>query len=336
MKQTALIVCLFFVTLGLALWALGVFSAEKPAPPPTEAIPTPTPTPAAMGDADLAGHDAEPKDEPAAETPEFATPVRVLLLADSHRSFTAWLEQMWDFIPAIQWAAWYANPAPEGVRTHSDAVPALDKAPAGPDLEGVQVLVLAGFDPAKMPADFWVRVADRVKSGSIGVLVVADNRFAFATGAEVSLASILPVKGVKGVVPASPGSADLAGVYQTPAALRATEAGTKHPATRLTSWPGWSRKIWDQQASKQSDGRWETKFCAAVEGPVTGATVLVECEAGPTRSPAIVVHDSPTRRVLWVGGFFDVADPAYRGSKSIERIRALFLSWISFLAGTKA
>ncbi len=333
MKQTALIVCLFFVTLGLALWALGVFHAETPAP--IEVAPPVTPTPAAMGDGDLSGNDAEPKEEPTPEIPEFPGPVRVLLLADSHRSFTAWLEQLWSFVPAIQWQAWHTKAAPEGVVTHSASAPALVNAPLGPDLESVSVLVLAGFDPTSMPAEFWSRVADRVKSGSLGVLVIADNQFAFRTGAEPSLASILPVKGVRAVAPTMPGSADLAGVYASAAALRATDAGTTHPATRLTSWPGWSRKMWDQQAGKDADGRWSTKFCAAVDGPVEGATVLVEVEAGPTRAPAIVIHDSPTRRVMWVGGFFDVEDPAYRGTKSIERIRAMFLSWISALAGGK-
>jgi hypothetical protein len=334
MKQTALIVLLFFVTLGLALWALGVFHSE---PSPLTAPETPpTPPSAAMGDGDLTGGGAEPKGEPTPEIPEFVAPVRVLLLGDTHRSFTAWLEQLWDFAPAVQWQAWYANAAPAGVRTHALGAAALDKAPAGPDLEGVQVLVLAGLNPASMPADFWSRVADRVKSGSLGLAVIVDNRFAFATGAEPSLASILPVRGVKDVVPVRPGSADIHGVYQVPAMLRATDAGTKHVATRLTSWPGWSRRMWDQQVAADADGRWETKFCAAVEAPVEGATVLVEATAGPSRAPAVVAHDSPTRRVLWVGGFFDVADPAYRGSKSIERVRAMFLSWIWFLSGGKA
>ena len=335
MKQTALIALLFFATLGLALWALGVWNSE---PSKVTVLDAPVVAPpSAIGDTDLTGSTTAPKDEPTPEIPEFVAPVRVLLLSDRHRSFTAWLEQMWDFVPAIQWQAWHTNAAPEGVRTSAiTAPPALEKAPAGPELEGGQVLVLAGFDPATMPADFWSRVADRVKSGSLGVLVVADNRFAAATGAEPSLASILPVKGVKGVVPSSPGSADLAGVYPVPALLRATEAGTKHAATRITPWPEWSRRLWDQQASASYDGRWETKYCAAVDGPVDGATVLVQAEAGPTRAASIVVHDSPTRRVLWVGGFFDVTDPAYRGSKSIERIRAMFISWIWFLAGSKS
>lgn len=333
MKQAAWIALLFVVTLGVALWALGVFRKpdETPiTPPPAVAPPSPAPT-------DLAAADVEPKSEPTPEIPEFAQPVRVLLLGDTHRSFTAWLEQLWDFVPqGVHWQAWYAQPAPEGVRTHVEQLPALDHAPTAPDLEAVGVLVVAGVDPAALSPEFWQRVADRVKSGSLGVLVCAENRFAAATAAEPSLASILPVKDVKGAVPSSPGSRDLAGVFPSAVPLRATDAGVKHPATRLVPMPGWSRKMWDQQATRGSEGAWETKFCAQVDAVVPGASVLVEADAGAHRWPAVVAHDSPTRRVMWVGGFFDVGDPAYRGSKSIERFRAMCISWVAFLAGTRS
>jgi len=331
MKQSAWIVLLFFVTLGVALWALKAFDSAKPGVTVPE-----TAAPVAPGaGAELAAPDAEPKDEPPPEIPTFAEPVRVLLLGEAHRSFTAWLEILWDFVPqGIRWQAWYATPAPEGVRTQSDALPALTAKPVAADLETIEVLVLAGVDPTSFPADFWARVADRVKSGSLGLLVATENRFGHATAIEPSLATILPVTGAKAVTPAVRGG-DLPGVYKNPVSLRATAAGTKHAATRLVSWPGWSRKMWDQQASAQADGRWETKFCAAVDGPAPDATVLVEAQAGPTSPAAIVASDAPNRRVLWVSGFFDVADGAYRGSKSGERFRAMCISWIAWLSGDR-
>lgn len=336
MKQTAWIALLFFVTLGVALWALGVFTHPSDPAPATPNTPPP-PTAPTSAPTDLATADVEPKNEPKPEIPEFAQPVRVLLLADQHRSFTAWLEMSWDVLPnGIHWQAWYATPAPESVRTHVEALPAIDHAPLPPDLEAVQVLVLAGVDPASLSKEFWERVADRVKSGSLGVLVCAENRFAAATGAEPSLASILPVKGVKGAVPASPGSNNLAGVFPNGVPLRVTELGTKNPATRLVPMPGWSKKMWDQQTARDADGRWDTKYCAQVDGAVSGASVLVEADAGVTHWPAIVAHDSPTRRVLWVGGFFDIGDPAYRGAKSVERLRALAISWVAWLAGPRS
>lgn len=332
MKQLVWIVLLFVVTLGVALWALKAFDTDKPAVAPSETPATPPPAPST----DLsASPDAEPRDEPTPEIPPFAEPVRVLLLGDAHRSFTAWLELNWDFLPAaIRWQAWYATPAPEGAKTHSEGLPALSAPPAAPDLETIQVLVLAGLDPKSLPADFWARVADRVKSGALGLLVVTENRFAHATATEPSLATVLPVTGSKPVVPAVTGG-DLPGVYKSAVSLRATEAGTKHAATRLVSWPKWSRTMWDQQASAQSDGRWETKFCAAVAGPAADATVLVEAQAGPTSPAAVVASDAPNRRVLWVSGFFDVTDGAYRGSKSGERFRALCISWIAWLSGER-
>jgi len=331
MKQTAWIVLLFVVTLGVALWALKVFDTDKPGVTVPEVVTPPTPPPGT----ELAKPDADPTVEPLPEIPPFAEPVRVLLLGDSHRSFSAWLELHWGHVPAaIRWQAWYATPAPEGAPTHSESLPALTAPPAAPDLETVQVLVLAGVDPKAFPAEFWARVADRVKSGALGLLVVTENRFAHAIATEPSLATILPVTGSKAVTPAVTGG-DLPGVYKNAVSLRATEAGTKHPATRLVSWPTWSRKIWDQQASAQADGRWETKFCAAVAGPAADATVLVEAQAGPTSPAAIVASDAPNRRVLWVSGFFDVMDAAYRGSKSGERFRAMSISWIAWLSGER-
>jgi hypothetical protein len=333
MKQTAIAVLLFLVTLAGALWLLGAFRSDEPTGGEVgriDAPPTSTP--------DLQG--AEPRDEPKPEVPQLPAVVHVLVLGETSRSFTEWLYMTWDYArtsdgaPGVAWQAWYGAPASTGVRTQSEGLPALEHAPLAPDLEGVSVLVLAGVDPKRLAPEFWARVAERVKAGSLGLLVLPESAHVAALAAEPSLASILPVTGVRGPVPTSPGSRELAGVFDVERPFVATTDGTVHPATRLVPYAGWSAKLW--AASAKGAGAWGTKFCPQVAGPAAGARVLLQVDAGTTKLPAVVASAGDAGRVLWVGGLFDVGLPAYKDSASFDRIRALSIAWILWLSGARA
>jgi hypothetical protein len=327
MKTPLLVAVLFLVTLGVALWLLGAFPLEPAGPAaPEPTAPTATAPPAVEGG--LEG--AEPKEAPPPWVPEFAAPVRVVVLCETPRSFTQWLPMLWQLNPEIQWQMWFGETPPAGLETHVAALPPLAAAPAAGDLEGVRVLVLGGVDPARFPAEFWAAVAERVRDGRLGLLVLAEHRFAKAYADQPSLASVVPVADVKPVAPVAPGSTILHGVYDVPKGFVVTEAGRAHPAAKMVVFPRWSERIW--AAQRAGAGAWTTKFCAAVGGPAPGATVLVELETGAGRAPALVASAPGKARVLWVGGFFDLENPAYTGTASYERARALAVAWIAWLA----
>ena len=330
MKQIALAVVLFLATLGGALWMLGVFHGPEPSTTP-EREPQ-APDPAVPTTPELST--AEPREQPRPEVPEVSVPIRVLMLGETSRSFPEWLIQTWDHAPKVSWQAWYGAPASQGTHTHSETLPALDKVPLGPDLESVQVLVLAGVDPARLGAEFWARVAERVKAGSLGLLVLPEFAFLKAIATEPSLASILPVTGVRPVAPSTSGGRDLAGVFPVARSFAVTEAGTHHPVSRLVPYPGWSAKLW--AATVRDAGAWSTKFCPVVGAPAAGAEVLVQLDTGETKIPAVVASGPTVGRVLWVGGFFDLMLPAYTDPLSVERFTALSLSWLLWLASARS
>lgn len=331
MKKPLLVALLFLVTLGLALWALGVFDRTSP----TAETPTTVPETPPTGPTSLLPS-GEPKDEPEPDFPPLPAEVRVLLLGDVPRSFTSWLFQLWDNQPHTLWQAWYSGGAPEGVPTHHASLPALAGPPTAADFEGAAVLVIGGIDPAAIPADTWKRVAERVRSGTLGLLVLPEHRYCKALAEEPSLRGVLPVSGVKPVGVAEAGSRRIHGVYEAAQTFRATEAGLAHTVTRFSDYPTWNKKIWELVSI--GPARWATKFCAPVEGLAPGATTLVELDAASGRVPAVVVTDGAPQRVIWLGGFHDLAwdgregFEAYRNVRSIQRMRGLAHRWVAWLA----
>ncbi len=331
MKKPLLVALLFLFTLGVALWALGVFAKLSPTPEAPGVAPEAPPT----GPTSLTPS-GEPKDEPEPDFPPLPADVRVLLLGDVPRTFTSWLFQLWENQPRILWQAWYAGTVPEGVATHHPSVPALGGAPTPADFEAAAVLVIGGVDPASLPADTWRRVADRVRAGTLGLLVLPESRFCKALAEEPSLRGVLPITGVKPVAPVEPGSPRIHGVYDPAQTFRATEAGLAHTVTRFTDYPKWNRRIWELTAI--GPARWATKFCAPVEGVAPGASTLVELDAAAGRVPAVVVTDGAPQRVIWLGGFHDLAwdsregFEAYRNVRSIQRMQGLMHRWVAWLA----
>src|SRR5436190_1113467 len=114
MKSRLLAVAIVFVLIAAALLLPRFFASEPERPAPV------TPPDSAMATTGLAPVEvAEPKERPELQLPAVPAPVRVLLVGEEHRSFTAWLEQLWEDSPNLKWRAWYASAPPDGVATHS-------------------------------------------------------------------------------------------------------------------------------------------------------------------------------------------------------------------------
>src|SRR5262245_3859359 len=188
MKSRLLAVAIVFLLIAGALLLPRLFTPDKPE------TPAPTPTPEAGMQSGLAPVEIpEPKEEPPLAIPAVPSPVRVLIVAEEHRSFTAWLEQLWSFSANVKWRAWYATAPAEGVSTHAEGEAALSGPPSVADVDEAQVLVLAPTDPARLPEETWKRVAARVREGALGLLVLPDHRFGAAMAQVPALRGLLPV-----------------------------------------------------------------------------------------------------------------------------------------------
>jgi hypothetical protein len=323
MNRVLYVVVPFLLTLGAALWFLRVFDRR---PATDESVPVSTEPRPAEPPSSLA--QPEPSDEPPPDVPEITAPLRLMLIAEGPRSFVSWCLQVWSEERAIQWQAWFASPA-AGATTHSPGLAALAQPPTVADLDDVHVLVLAAADPARFPPEFWARVAERVRAGRMGLLVVPDLLHGKALSDEPQLATVLPVA-AKAVVPAQRGDPTLPGVFSAPKPLSITKDGALHPASRIVSYPGWSERIWTRYT--RGKDAWATKFVNPVERVAPGAKVLVEVDSGSEKIPAIVASDGEGGRALWVGAMLELDwAPYYSGAGGKQRA-AMALSWIAWLA----
>jgi hypothetical protein len=327
MKSRLLAVALVFAVIAGALLVPRFFGEDAPK------TPVPTPVEPGMASGGLAPAEIpEPKEQPPLVPVAVAAPLKVLVVAEEHRSFTAWLEQLWQDSPNVSWRAWYAVAPAEGVPTHSSGETALPGPPSVADVDEAQVLVVAPLDPARLPEETWRRVATRVREGALGVLVVPDHRFGSAMAQIPALRGLLPVDKPLPVDAVTPGGA-VRGVYATPRGLSLSPAGATHPAARLLDWPGWNGKVWSSLGGAK--GPWSTKFVSPVGEVAPGALVLVRVGSATDGEPALVAAPDD-ERVLWAAGFFDLADPAYRLPESIVAMRALATRWIAWLASSRS
>jgi hypothetical protein len=259
--------------------------------------------------------------------------VRALVLAETPRPFTLWIFQVWDMAPSVRYQMW-APSVSEGMtpeRPHSKDLPALTAPPLTPDLADVQILILDDFDPASMPADFWERVAERVRGGTLGLWVRPGNLHGEAMAAQPSLRAVLPVASVKPFKPETLGQEDIPGVFREERPFVATERGIEHPASRITASPKWSRAKWEALA--RGPKNWGTRFVYPVKEVGPRASVLLEVEPPRgDRMPALILSDPGDGRVLWTG-FVDFGrNPYYDGGRSWDVFRSLVLQWTLWLA----
>ena len=330
MKPRLVVAALFLVTLGVALYLFHVFDASPTST--TETLPVPPPPGETPGLVVPAAK--EPRDEPQPEYPEFPAPTRVLILGQQVRSFTAWLAQLFNYGQKVQFQAWYAVPPQEGAETHSDGLPALAAQPTAQDLDGVQVLIVSALDPSRLPAEFWSSVADRVRGGSLGLLLVPDSANGVAMSEIPALKALLPVAKVRPLEPVAVGG-PIAGVYSPARPILLADDAAEHPATRLVGWKDWNRKWWAGLGTGASVAAWTTKFCSPVESLAPGARVLAHLATGVDAAPALVAT-SGDARVLWAGGFFDLEKAAYTDSRSVLAFRVLVHQWALWLAPPKS
>jgi hypothetical protein len=324
MKSRLLAVAAVFAVIALALLLPRFFGGEpeRPAPPPTP--PDATHGPTGLAPAEI----PEPKERPPLVPPALPAPVRVLLVAEEHRSYTAWLEQLWGDTPAVRWRAWYFAAPPDGVSTQAPGEPALAGPPTPADVDEAQVLVVAPIEPGHLSEETWKRVAARVREGALGVLLVPDHRFGAAMAAIPALRGLVPFDKALPVEPVTPGGA-VRGVFSPARGLTLTAAGAVHPAARLVDFPGWNRRVWDSLGG--DGGAWTTKFATPVGEVAPGAKVLARVGSATQGEPALVAA-ADDERLLWAAGFFDLADAAYRGADSVSAMRALVTRWVAWLA----
>jgi hypothetical protein len=341
MKTTLAIAALFLVTLAGALWLFGVFTpSPRPVPPTPAERPPPTPPPAPPTEGLQTPAQPEPAEEPAVEIPPFPSPVRILVVTGrATSSFPAWLFQFWKGAPDLSFQTRFAIPpdAGQAEESHSPNLPALVGPPLPEDLDPVRVLVVGEVSPSVAPEEFWRRAAERVRAGTLGLLLLPEMHHGQALAEIPALADLVPVvaarvagKGPDGAVP---------GILPTDRPFVATEVGVRHPATRLSVFPNWSRRMWESR--REGKGRWSTKFVHPVERVGEGAQVLAVVSSGTQTDagsvvelPAIVASDGSKGRVLWVAGLFDLGFHSYRDTRSHDLMRALSLHWIAWLAGT--
>jgi hypothetical protein len=74
-------------------------------------------------------------------------------------------------------------------------------------------------------------------------------------------------------------------------------------------------------------------MCPLVDGLAPGSVVVARLATGSPGIPAIVA--SGDLRVLWVGGFMDVVDKAYKDAASVVAMRALVHRWVQWLSEPK-
>ncbi len=148
-------------------------------------------------------------------------------------------------------------------------------------LDEFDILVFQDFDPAQVGVDRYLEKIDTfVREG--GALAVVGGETTFGSGclSHGEIAETLPVRTL--ARRASGGRA----VDETPFRARLTEAGERHPLTRLVTDPGQNRELWSSLSRLEG--------IAKVAGLTEGAVSLVEhpslrCDDGP--APLIAVRE---------------------------------------------
>jgi hypothetical protein len=206
------------------------------------------------------------------------------------------------------------------------------------------VLIVAQVDPAVLPDDFWQAVTKRVTGGQTGLWVCPSTPPAGAGTAVMPpvhpmlahplFSALLPVaEAARLEARPEPGKPQPLppGMFRKPAPFVVTDAGTKHPASRIVPWPEWSRRIWVEGG--QGLQPWGSWFCYPVTKVGPGAVTLVNAapEAGAP-IPMFIARSGAGGRVLWYGAE-DAGDATYRVSTSVEKWNTILHNSVVWLAG---
>ena len=344
-----LIGLLLVAVAGGALWALGVFDpaeTQEPGPGGVRKEGTPSPGGPELRPGELGAREV-PKDQPRPEWFPVTEPLRVLFVV---KRVNSWLALQAGVLGGnedakIESSVWAADPGPEPVPLPKATW--IREQPNGQwfDQQDFHVLVVAQVDPAVLPDDFWQAVTKRVTGGLTG-LWVQPSMPPSAPGSGVNapvhpmlthplFAPLVPVadaarlEGGRGE-PGKPAPLP-PGIYKTPVPFVVTDAGTKHPASRIVPWSEWSRRIWVEGGSGLQP--WGSWFCYPVTKIAPTAVTLVNASP-PTGAeiPMFIARSGAGGRVLWFGAE-DASDATYRVNTSIEKWNTILHNSIVWLAG---
>lgn len=278
------------------------------------------------------GSDSEPEGMPALEAAPIREPLGILLLVGVPQRFNLFLAQQWDSHPRVSVKSW-AAPLPEGTGEgvpSNDVLPGLLSAPPRGvtlDDEEIEVVVLHDLDPSALDRDFWLEVVQRVEEGRLGLLVVPGMQTGRPMLDHEVLSTLLPVAKATPIE-----GQPVPGTFRSLAGYEPTDEGVRHPASRLVSWPTWSRRIWKSRALLETP--WGTKVCYPVEEVPAGASVLLEANPPDAEAlPALIAGVPDKGRVLWFGGWDLGVRQAYGRPSVVTDWQTLVRNWAAWLAG---
>lgn len=326
--RVVLIIVLVLGAVLAALWAVGVFD-----PAPTE-VPTdpsgrpPRSTPG--GGVELGNRAEPPAQRPPVEQFKADPPARVLLLAGVPYRLPTFMAERWSLLPEFEFRAWGPEPVdgappPSKLDGYDPDMPTSEQLGA----DAVEVVIVHDLDPRHLPTAFWEGLADRVRSGQIGLIVIPGQLNGPQMLAHEVLGPLLPVTA------AVEGDETLSTVLTQgflPYVL--TEEGAKHPASRLVRWPEWSRKLWKEFAA--SEAPWGTNLAFPVAEMRDGSDVLLELDL--TRSekrPVLIAGPEDEGRVLWFGGWDLGSKEGYYRPRTTAEWGAMLGNWVVWAAGRR-
>ena len=277
------------------------------------------------------------------ESAKLKTEAAAVLVGHNNDQWTASILQAMQSMKDLKYASWFYELTPRGGLDAPGpgpgefrGLPGLESRPDANYLEDndIRVLFLDTLDPNLLGTKFWDVVAQRVRSGRMGLYV----RPNFPKGmtrndAAPTVHPVLTHPVVKDLIPVTKAKelrgTPLPGSYgQNLQTLVATDAGVTHPATRLVPDAEASRNIWN--AAKMGKGAISTVFVYPVETPRTGEQILIDMDNGDF--PAVIVAKSPDMRVLWMGNGDFSTDLHFEREKAKFQYM-LLTHWITWLVG---
>lgn len=333
--RIVIVLLVVLAAVAAALFALGVFD-EAPSPDAGPGLPQVPPNASDPdGTGALGGSNNTPPDTmPALEVFPLEDDLGVLLLAGYAERIPATLAQHWGKDPKIHVHAWIEHEGEAGAGSGTPTAAALmhvtkvDHVPVPADLETLDIDVLAvhGVSPESLGAAFWEAVAERVKEGRLGLLVMPGRPEGGALLEQPALAEVLPL--------AKPGRMEgnpVPGVLGKFVPFEVTSMGQGHPASRLVAWPEWSATLW--QARAAGDYPWGTQQTWPVEAIADGAVELLRVV--PPRGdplPVMVAGLPGDGRALFFGAFEILTRKGYGQPAVMKDTEIWIRNWLAWLA----
>ena len=303
-------VIILVLALAVGVGAYFFLNQAEPETPPVLEGDTDKPAPKKTDDKEAGLEPLKAKDVlPAPEPVPIAlkAPSRALMIGTYQDSWSRLVPMVFDTMKDLSYRVWFVHDPSgkaDGVAGLGRGLTELNAKPTAAYLEDedIRLLVLDNIDPNALPTTFWETARQRIESGRMG-LFVRPGFPAAPDGSSMSVHPLLSHPILKEILPVKTAAqlvgTPLPGVFAEEQTLRATSAGTRHPATRLIAVPEVSVKAWAN--ATMGDGAFGTKFCYPVEEVKDGAQILVACEAAANLPAVIATAPDALQRVLWMG-----------------------------------